>query len=89
MIPVFSHRYIPSEPCLPGNPVFSIMGTDILYYGYDLTSYFFAEFQVPAPAVTAMVPRHIAFWSELFGAVWNDPPLTPPWWSASPGGVDE
>jgi hypothetical protein len=31
LIPVYSHRMMPSEPHLPGNPVFSVHQTDIIY----------------------------------------------------------
>ena len=31
LIPVYSHRMMPSEPHLPGNPVFSVHQTDIVY----------------------------------------------------------
>lgn len=44
MIPVYSHRFIPVEPNLSGNPIFSIYQTDIIYYGYDLASYYIQEF---------------------------------------------
>lgn len=44
LIPVYSHRYIPSIPCEEGNPILSVYQTDIIYYGYDLASYFRQEF---------------------------------------------
>jgi hypothetical protein len=44
LIPVFSHRYLPAEPCLSGNPVFSVHQTDIIFYGTDLWDYFRQEF---------------------------------------------
>ena len=36
LIPVYSHRMMPAEPHLPGNPVFSVHQTDIIWYGVDL-----------------------------------------------------
>lgn len=44
LIPVFSHRYLLAEPCVEGNPVFSIYQSDIIVYGPDLRSYFLVEF---------------------------------------------
>jgi hypothetical protein len=44
LIPVFSHRYIPEEPELAGNPIFSVHQTDIIYYGQNLWDYFEQEF---------------------------------------------
>jgi hypothetical protein len=67
LIPIYSHRYLPALPSEPGNPVFSVHGTDIIYYGYDLFSYFVNEFKLhyhpigQAPAK----PKHIAFWSDF------------------------
>jgi hypothetical protein len=44
LIPVHSHRYLLAEPCQAGNPVFSIVQTDIIVYGADLRGYFLDEF---------------------------------------------
>jgi hypothetical protein len=44
LIPVYSHRYLPAEPCEAGNPVLSVYQTDIIYYGADLTDYVKCEF---------------------------------------------
>jgi len=44
LIPVCSHRYLPSEPLIAGNPVFSVHQTDIIFYGCDLWDYFWNEF---------------------------------------------
>ncbi len=65
LIPVYGHRYLPAGPELAGNPVFSVWQTDIIYYGYDLASYFHEDFQVPLPAWAAKSPRRIRFWEEL------------------------
>lgn len=45
LVPIYSHRYIPSKPQQAGNPVFSVYQMDIIYYGYDLASYFANEFK--------------------------------------------
>jgi hypothetical protein len=73
LIPIFSHRYIPEEPHVAGNPVFSIYQTDIIYYGVDLTNYFGNEFSSPRqynlPNLESV--RKIRFWSELVEA-WGE-----------------
>jgi len=44
LLPIHAHRFLAAEPCQPGNPVFSIMQTDIIYYGADLVHYLLNEF---------------------------------------------
>lgn len=44
LIPLYGHRYLPSEPNRPGNPVLSVMQTNIIYYGSTLPDYFQNEF---------------------------------------------
>jgi hypothetical protein len=65
LIPICSHRYMPSDPPLAGNPVFSVYQTDIVYYGNDLADYFRREFKVPLPDWAAERPRVIRFWDEI------------------------
>lgn len=67
LIPLIAHRYIPEEPHQAGNPVFSVMQSDVVYYGADLADYFEREFH-PAPWPGKPVKddvRFIPFWSEL------------------------
>ncbi len=64
LVPIFSHRYIPSEPLKAGNPVFSVHQTDIIHYGNDLASYFHHEFGVALPDWAARDPRPIRFWDR-------------------------
>src|SRR5688572_24312832 len=40
LIPIYSHRFIPAEPLLAGNPVLSVYQTDIISYGKNLWNYF-------------------------------------------------
>jgi hypothetical protein len=67
LIPLYSHRYIPSKPNESGNPVFSVHQTDIIYYGFDLMDYFSNEFSIilPKPYKTTSKPRTIEFWTEM------------------------
>jgi hypothetical protein len=69
LIPVAGHRYIPAEPALAGNPVFSVYQTDIICYGSDLATYLRREFRRPSPVDAASGDmRRIRFWSELVDA---------------------
>lgn len=43
LLPLQGHRYMVSEPLQPGNPVLSMMGTDIIVYGWNLRSYLLQE----------------------------------------------
>ncbi len=66
LIPICSHRYLPSEPAESGNPVFSVYQTDIIYYGRDLRSYFAHEFgSLKYVEATTPEPRHVRFWGDL------------------------
>jgi hypothetical protein len=64
LIPLVSHRYLPAEPHEVGNPVFSVVQSDIIYYGADLADYFEREFGDPARPLAHAV-KHIRFWSDL------------------------
>src|ERR1700722_14633608 len=46
LIPIYMHRMMPCEPREPGNPVFSVHQTDIIYYGFDLLDYVRHEFEL-------------------------------------------
>lgn len=66
LIPVYGHRYLPADPLEPGNPVFSVVQTDIICYGRDLRSYFAHEFGgVGYLESITPEPRNIRFWSDL------------------------
>src|SRR6478735_667220 len=43
LVPLVGHRYIPEEPHQAGNPVFSVMNSDVIYYGANLPEYFANE----------------------------------------------
>lgn len=65
MIPIYSHRYIPSEPFKSGNPIFSIYQTDIIIYGKNLKDYFFREFDNNKNEILLNEVKLIPFWSDL------------------------
>ena len=64
LVPLVSHRYIPSEPNESGNPVFSIHQSDVVYYGANLADYFEREFGSAKSPMTETV-KSIRFWSKL------------------------
>ncbi len=67
LIPIGGHRYLPSEPLTEGNPVLSVMQTDIIYYGVDLSAYLLREFGIETQTKRngKHAPRRIRFWSEI------------------------
>lgn len=66
LIPVKGHRYLPAEPEVAGNPVFSVYQTDIILYGVDLATYLRCEFnQLSYVDAVKAEPRRIRFWSEF------------------------
>lgn len=67
LIPVFTHRFVPAEPAQAGNPVFSVVQSDVLCYGDDLEDYFQKEFEVPRSSPQPFQARRVAFWSDLAG----------------------
>lgn len=66
LIPVYSHRYIPYMVEIDKVPIFSIHGTDIIYYGTDLISYLEVEFHLKKydDIANAQYP-YIPFWSNF------------------------
>lgn len=66
LVPVHAYCYLPSAPDPTGSPVFSIFGTDVVYFGVDLEEYFdnaiIHPFNPrPQPENDVRVP----FWSDL------------------------
>jgi hypothetical protein len=67
LIPIYSHRYIPSRPSESYNPVFSVYQMDIIYYGYNLVTYLANEFHFALPKGIERLKqpkKKIEFWSE-------------------------
>jgi len=79
LIPIFGHRYLLAEPCQAGNPVLSIVQSDIIVYGADLRSYLLTECEDFLPIDQAQARREadtliqarfaeytaIPFWGDL------------------------
>ncbi|MEU8236487.1 hypothetical protein AB0C12_43440 [Actinoplanes sp. NPDC048967] len=64
LVPVYSHRYLPAGRGTSGHPVLSVMQTDIISYGADLTTYIRHEFG--GEPLQAGRPT-VAFWRDLAG----------------------
>lgn len=62
LIPIYSHRMMPAEPHMAGNPVFSVHQTDIIHYGFDLADYLRNEFGLPGREPWPEKVRPIRFW---------------------------
>ena len=65
LIPIFAHRYLPSEPNLAGNPDFSVYQSDIILYGANLNDYVEREINDRSSHAWPEGIRHIRFWSDL------------------------
>jgi hypothetical protein len=65
-IPVYGHRYLPEKPHEMGNPVFSVVGYDIVGYGSNLANYFDNEFdRSPKTELRLGRTKHIQLWSDI------------------------
>lgn len=65
LIPLYAHRYLPAEPFEAGNPVFSVMQTDIIVYGDDLVAYLCNEHGLELPRLPRAQTKQIRFWTAL------------------------
>ncbi len=75
LIPIYSHRYIPSEPNEENNPIFSVYQMDIIYYGYDLATYFANEFNFELTNEFQLLQKpkkEIKFWSYWVEFGWQE-----------------
>lgn len=65
LIPIYSHRYLASIE-VKENPIFSISGSDIIYYGESLFSYFQIEFGLKKyDTIYCDNISYIPFWSDM------------------------
>lgn len=65
MIPLHSHRFIPSYPCEAGNPIFSCHQTDIIVYGKDLQDYLKTEFTHTWSDFSIKDLKTIPYWTKM------------------------
>ncbi|MDQ0201952.1 SMI1/KNR4 family protein [Neobacillus ginsengisoli] len=72
LIPLYSHRYIPSTPFEKGNPIMSVHQSDIIYYGENLFSYFLVEFNFKDyDHIDFENIKRISFWGDIIN-LWDD-----------------
>ena len=64
LIPLYSHRYLPAEPCEAGNPVLSVYQTEIICYGANLADYAANEFGCTGVKEKASAKR-VRYWSDV------------------------
>jgi hypothetical protein len=62
LVPLYGHRYLPTQPHLVGNPVLSCYQTDVISYGCDVRDWFQQEFHAAGPSPRP-VERRLPFWS--------------------------
>lgn len=66
LLPISGHRFLPAAPSEPNNPVFSIVQTDIIYYGSNLADYLVREFCPGAHFLRELeIKRRIDVWSDF------------------------
>ncbi|XP_074567791.1 uncharacterized protein LOC141824405 [Curcuma longa] len=71
LVPVYRNFYLPSTPCLPGNPVFYVRGSDVRPAGLDLSDFFRRGYPrgwaagAPVPAWAATSARKVELWTQL------------------------
>ena len=63
LIPLLGHRYLPEEPQVRGNPVFSVYQSDIIIYGASLADWMNVEFDRTYQTNPQWPVRQIEFWS--------------------------
>lgn len=63
LVPIYSHRYLASDPRFEPSPVFSVHQTDVVVYGDNLLDYVAREFR-GSPSHRSGRTR-VPFWSAL------------------------
>lgn len=79
LLPIYSHRFLAAEPYRVGNPVFSIMQTDIIYYGSDLAHFLALEFLGADYKTHSYDPpiQRVEIWSDFAQGLHTPPPASP------------
>lgn len=65
LIPIFAHRYVPVIEGVDDPPVISTWGSDIIYYGCNLSDYLKCEFLNMKGVIYDNMITRIPFWSEI------------------------
>ena len=66
LIPLFGHRFLPSRPVEAGNPVFSVIQSEIAVLAPDLAGWLEAEWGIERPGWSRAEARPIELWSGFF-----------------------
>ncbi|MFF0497168.1 hypothetical protein ACFYU5_12235 [Nocardia aobensis] len=74
LVPVFGHRFLPGIAGQWGHPVLSIVQTDAIYYGLDLSDYLRHEFWRQASDLE-LAHATVPFWNYLLGDSGGPPDL--------------
>ena len=73
LVPLYGHRYLPSDPAPTGAPVLSVYQADVIYYGDNLLDYIAHEFHIGSLSPTPPGQRvRIPFWSDLAEGATSD-----------------
>lgn len=66
LVPISGHSYMPAAEVRPGSPVFSVVQTDVIYYGSNLLDFFRHEYGLPRdPDSAGFSPDRCPPWSLL------------------------
>ncbi|MFJ4985105.1 hypothetical protein ACIP9H_15025 [Streptomyces sp. NPDC088732] len=66
LAPLYAHRFLPAARGTYGQPILSIWGTDIMYYGMDLAHYIEQEFNEDAERDWSWKPKAtVSFWRDF------------------------
>lgn len=67
LIPIYSHRFMPSYPISAGNPVISVwQPIDTVYYGHNIVDYFNNEFGLSLKTSKFSYPLPVPYWGKAF-----------------------
>ncbi|MGM9642830.1 MAG: hypothetical protein ACI3XI_06435 [Eubacteriales bacterium] len=69
LIPIYSHRYLPIIDGVDDPPVISVAGSDIIYYGCNLSDYINREFFGKRGAISIPSNNRIPFWSDIIDKI--------------------
>jgi hypothetical protein len=65
LVPVYSNRFLPAQPCAEGNPILAVMQTEVSVGAPELGWFFHDEFGAPEPPWKRPAVRTVEFWSGL------------------------
>jgi hypothetical protein len=68
LVRIYGHRFMPTEPHGPDNPVFSfVQAGDSVYYGANLQDYLLREFKISDKKIPYDKIKPVPYWSDAFG----------------------